>query len=104
MPELPEKFAAYGDSNSVNFLSWKAGTNKGGTLYEIWYNEGVGGEWRLLTTSTTLRYQHKGVTPGTQYLYKVRAKRADRFSNFSATAVVYPAQTAALSLTLHKAA
>ncbi len=104
MPELPEKFAASGDSSGVNFISWKAGANKGGTLYEVWYCEGVSGEWQLLTTATTLRYQHQGVTPGVQYLYRVRAKRSDRFSNFSAAAVVYPAQTAAPTLTLAKAA
>jgi len=91
IPLVPEKFQAYGDSNGVNFLSWKAAGNRSGTQYEIWYKEGTKEDWRLLTTATTLRYEHKGVTPGTQYLYKVRAKRADRFSNFSAISVVYPA-------------
>ncbi len=91
IPLVPEKFQAYGDSNGVNFISWKAAGNRSGTQYEIWYREGTKAEWLLLTTETKLRYEHKGVTPGTQYLYKVRAKRADRFSNFSAISVVYPA-------------
>ncbi len=91
IPLVPEKFQAYGDSNGVNFLSWKAAGNRSGTQYEIWCKEGTKEDWRLLTTATTLRYEHKGVMPGTQYLYKVRAKRADRFSNFSAISVVYPA-------------
>jgi hypothetical protein len=103
MPELPEKFQAYGDSNGVNFLSWKHGANKSGTLYEIWYREGTKEQWQLLTTATKTRHEHHGVTPGTQYLYKVRAKRADRFSNFSAVAVVYPASSTSV-LTLQKAA
>jgi len=94
IPLVPEKFQAYGDSNGVNFISWKAAGNQSGTQYEIWYKEGTKEDWRLLTTATTIRYEHKGVTPGTQYLYKVRAKRADRFSNFSAISVVYPALSA----------
>ena len=104
MPEIPENFQAYGDSNGVNFLSWKHGANKSGTLYEVWYSQSGNDDWQLLTTSTTMRYPHTGVTPGTQYLYKVRAKRADRFSNFSGTAIVYPALRPAPTLTLQKAA
>ena len=103
IPVVPEKFQAYGDSANVNFLSWKHGGNRNGTQYEIWYKEGTKEDWRLLFTASKLRYEHQGVTPGVQYLYKVRAKRADRFSNFSAIAVVYPTPSATV-LVMDKAA
>jgi hypothetical protein len=102
-PETPERFQATGDSSGLNFLSWKHGKNKSGTQYEIWYREGEAGEWRLLFTSSKLRYTHQGVTPGVQIAYKVRAKRSDRFSQFSATSIVYLSGTAPV-LTLSKAA
>jgi len=84
----PEKFAATGSSNGINFLTWRAGGNRSGTLYEIWVSIG-NGAWQPLSTETRLRFEHRSVTPGVPYLYKVRAKRVDRFSNFSDTASVY---------------
>jgi hypothetical protein len=88
MPLTPVKLAATGSSNGVNFLTWKSGDNKSGTLYEIWVSVN-NVAWQLLSTETRLRYEHKNVMPGVPYLYKVRAKRVDRFSNFSDTASVY---------------
>jgi hypothetical protein len=103
IPHTPELFTATGDSSGSNFLTWKHGKNKSGTLYEIWYCEGEGGKWQVLATSTKLRYTHQGVTPGVQTAYKIRAQRSDRFSEFSATSIVYMSGTAPV-LTLSKAA
>lgn len=88
MPVTPGKLSASGSSNGVNALVWKSGGNKSGTIYEIWVSLSKG-NWTLLAAVTRLRYEHKNVVPGVPYLYKVRANRADRFSNFSDTASVY---------------
>jgi len=87
-PVTPGKLSATGSSNGVNFLTWKNGGNKSGTLYEIWVSLGKG-NWQLLAAVTRLRFEHKIIVPGVPYIYKVRANRADRFSNFSDTASVY---------------
>ena len=87
-PVTPGNLSATGSSNGVNFLTWKSGGNKSGTLYEIWVSVGKG-NWQLLAVVIRVRFEHKSVTPGVPYLYKVRANRADRFSNFSDTASVY---------------
>ena len=87
--ETPSGLSVTGFSNNVNKGRF-VGNNKTGTVtYEIFRREGKGGEWLFVKQVRKQSFTDEAVTPGQQYVYKVRAVAARNVSDFSNETIVY---------------
>lgn len=88
-PTAPANLQASAGDKVVN-LSWTAATdNVGVTGYQVFYGTGSTEPttWTSLATVSGTTYSHTGLTNGTTYWYKVRAK--DAAGNFTDSAAVW---------------
>lgn len=87
--ETPSDLSVTGFSNNVNKGRF-VGNNKTGTVtYEVFRREGKNGEWLFVKQIRKQSFTDESVTPGQQYVYKVRAVAARNVSDFSNENVVY---------------
>ncbi|MFZ5351280.1 MAG: discoidin domain-containing protein [Bacillota bacterium] len=83
--EVPANFKAVATDTTVS-LSWDAAFNA--DEYEIEVN-GV-----IIVCGANLQYLHEGLTPSTQYIYRVRGKKGTKTSEWSEPLVISTAQSA----------
>ncbi|MEW7277132.1 fibronectin type III domain-containing protein [Aquimarina sp. 2201CG1-2-11] len=88
VPTVPSRLAASNETQTTIDLTWEASTdNVGVTEYEVYQGE------TMIATVPGTRYQAAGLTPGTEYSFRVKAKDAagneSEFSN-TATAATLP--------------
>ena len=96
-PTPPQKLLATGGADGVNRLKWGAGENGKTTEYVIFAR--VNGAPRaMVDVVRTLRYEHKGQTPGQTVIYDVEARRRDILSEPSNQAIVFGPQGDGLKL------
>ena len=90
-PDAPGSFTAELTPNHEAFLSWTAPTPSADrapvTVYAV-YLETSGGENRKLGETGSLSYLHPGLSPGTRYVFHVRALSAVGPSQASESAFV----------------
>ncbi|HEY8805531.1 MAG TPA: SpoIID/LytB domain-containing protein [Clostridium sp.] len=73
IPSMPKLLKAISSSyNSIN-ISWIGGT--GVTAYEVYRATTSAGVYKLISTTTAMKYNNTGLTTNTNYYYKVRAYR-----------------------------
>jgi hypothetical protein len=90
-PQTPTDLAANGLSNGVNELKFKGNNTPGTVNYVIEARTSTGGEPAIIGTTRKRTFEHKPVTPGQTYIYRVRAEGTrGRASAWSNEAVVYP--------------
>lgn len=90
-PDPPLNVTAVAGDATVT-VSWSAVSNADD--YDIYYAIGAG-SFNLLDTDTASPFSHSGLTNGTVYHYKLKAKNADGASVFSAEASATPAAAGA---------
>jgi hypothetical protein len=95
--EDPKELVAVGYSNGDNKLSWKRNGNRNGTVFVIEAKYGASTNWGQIDAVTSTRYTHSNQTPGTQVVYRVRARRGEAVSGYSNTAVVYAGEGSSTS-------
>ena len=88
-PNAPVNLMADGFSTGVNQLDWDTNGNLRGTQYLIEAAVGSATAFKFVGTTTKSRFEHKGQTPGVQVIYRVKAQRADKDSEYSNDALVY---------------
>ena len=73
----------YQPSSAWNYLTWSA--SAGATTYQVFWSTspGVTTSSMSLTPTTTTDYGHSGVSPGSQYCYRVRAENSYGASGLS---------------------
>ena len=87
-PTPPQKLMATGGANGINRLKWEAGDNPRGTDYII-YARINGAARAMIDVVRTLKFDHKGQTPGQTVIYEVEARRRDILSEPSNQAIVF---------------
>lgn len=87
---VPTKLQVVGNPGRQNILSWDANGNPPNTLYEVQASYGEGEPYFLVTALIGTRYVHQGVRPGQEMIYRVRAKRRTKYSDYSSLITVYP--------------
>lgn len=85
----PDNLVVVGNALGINRLSWQPNGNSRSVAYIIEYREQGQSEWRMLTTTTSLKYQHTGQIPGQRIAYRVSAKRSNVQSSPCAAVSVY---------------
>ena len=93
-PLQPVKLTGTADASGFAFLDWKSGGNKSATTYEIFAKRGSATEFVMIGSTGKTAFKDSNATPGVSTIYKVRARRAERFSEFSLPYVLYPAGNA----------
>jgi hypothetical protein len=88
-PVTPTGLVVNGFENGTNILKWNRAGNKPSTQFIVEYREGTETEFEFLCATTKTTCEHKGVTPGMQCVYRIKAQRAGEESPYSNTAVVY---------------
>jgi fibronectin type 3 domain-containing protein len=91
VPEAPEGLSASALSPSSIRISWNAVA--GASSYKVYRSTSSGGSYTYIDDSSTLSYTDTGLSPGTEYYYKVSANSTGGESVLSAPA---PAATQAL--------
>ena len=87
-PTPPQKLMATGGADGINRLKWEAGENGRSTEYVVYAR--IGGAPRaMIDVVRTLRFDHKGQTPGQAVIYEVEARRRDILSEPSNQAIVF---------------
>ncbi|MBI4352093.1 MAG: fibronectin type III domain-containing protein, partial [Elusimicrobia bacterium] len=72
-------------TDTVLGLTWPANGNPSGTGYQLWRGASADFSGAVIATSAAGSYTVSGLSPGTQYYFKVRAANGDGvFSDFSA--------------------
>jgi hypothetical protein len=71
-----------------NKLQFEGNNPTGTVTYQIWRQEGVGGQWVYHANSQKQSCVDEHVRPGKHYAYKIKARSATTQSPFSNTAVV----------------
>ncbi len=76
VPDLVETPELTGKNNSKGkpVLSWKAAD--GASEYQIWCGTSKNGSYKLLKTTSSLKYTHSGAEIGKKYYYKIRGVSA----------------------------
>jgi hypothetical protein len=91
--EMPTALDATGFSYGVNKLSWTRNNPNGSVMFVIEYKTSRQGPYSYLATVTSRKYEHKNVTPGQFYQYRVKAVTlGGDESDWSNEAVVYGSQ------------
>ena len=81
-PTVPSSLTASAPSGTQFILSWPAATdNISVTGYQVERCQGAGCTFTLIASPTTTGYVDTGLSPGTSYSYRVRAR--DAVGNFS---------------------
>ncbi len=95
-PVTPATLVAVPLATGTNTLAWKKMGNKAATQYVVYakpLTSGVSANadtgWMMVGQTTRSRFDHRGVTPGQPFAYKVVAARADQTSQPTAPVVVY---------------
>lgn len=100
---IPSDLVVNGSQSGVNTLTWKRNGNAYGTNFLIEYKPEGASSWTMLTSVTSVRFEHMGQTPGAQVAYRVSAKRGSVQSAPTPAAIAYFVGEAPV-LTLHEAA
>lgn len=74
--------------DQVNSLKWDKNGNFSGTIYMIEWQV-PGGEWEILSASTSTRFEHEGTIAGVQISYRVFAQRGNKKSLPSNVSTVF---------------
>lgn len=101
---VPEDLVVHTFQSGVNALSWKRNGNAYGTTFLIEYQLPGSSTWTILTSATSVRYDHEGQVAGQQIAYRVSAKRGTIQSGPSNVAIAYFAGSETSVLSLHEAA
>lgn len=88
-PVRPEDLVANGFEDGRNVLKWNRADNKPNTQFIVETKGGGAADFSYLATTTEAKYEHLGVTPGTRYIYRVKAQRSGEESTYSNEAAVY---------------
>ena len=87
-PEVPLDLTVKPNASGVNALKWKRNGNKQNTIFIVEAQE-EGKDWVVIGGVTETTFEHKGVKPGVQIAYRVKATRDKRESEYSTSAVAY---------------
>lgn len=87
-PNVPLDLMVTPSASGVNVLKWKRNGNKATTVFIIEAQE-EGKDWVVIGGVTETTFEHKGVKPGVQVAYRVKATRDKRESEYSTPAVAY---------------
>lgn len=95
-PVTPATLVAVPLATGTNTLAWKKMGNKQATQYVVYAKPLAAGAsanadtgWIMVGQTTRSRFDHRDVTPGQPFAYKVVAARADQFSQPTAPVTVY---------------
>lgn len=95
-PVTPSTLVAVPLASGTNTLAWKKMGNKATTQYVVYAKPLTAGTtptadtgWMMVGQTTRSKFDHRGVTPGQPFAYKVVAARADQTSQPTAPVVVY---------------
>lgn len=88
LPDAPVNFIENDAVSTATIIgvSWSEGADDGGAPildYQLWYDPGTGTSVILASGITNLFYTESGLTEGTTYTFKVRARNVFDFSPFS---------------------
>ncbi len=87
-PTPPQKLMATGGADGVNRLKWEAGENGRTTEYVVFARIAQAPR-AMIDVVRTLKFEHKGQTPGVTVIYDIEARRRDILSEPSNQAIVF---------------
>lgn len=87
-PNQPLDLTVKPNASGVNVLKWKRNGNKQNTIFIVEAQE-EGKDWTVIGGVTETTFEHKGVKPGVQIAYRVKATRDKRESEYTTSAVAY---------------
>ncbi|HMS54319.1 MAG TPA: fibronectin type III domain-containing protein [Fimbriimonadaceae bacterium] len=89
LPFIPqEPFALPSADGSVK-VSWKAGDNKYGVIYEVEVSDADESNWTLLASTTKTRLTFNDFAPGVPKWFRIRATKNGEVSPYSVNAGIY---------------
>jgi hypothetical protein len=94
-PNTPTFLHATPSFERTHLLTWDDAGNSPKTEYEVQASHGIMEPWFCVALQTGTRYLHRGVLPGMELHYRVRAKRGKHWSAFSPVAAINAAHTLA---------
>lgn len=82
----PTSLTVSSPAQSSLTISWNANGNLSGTIYELYCNT----TGQTIYTGTSTNFTHTGLSSGTQYSYKVRAKNGDNiYTSYTGNAAAW---------------
>lgn len=101
LPYIPQEPFATPFADGTVKLTWKAGDNKYGVIYEVEVSDADESNWTLLASTTKTRLTFNGFAPGVPKWFRIRATKNGDVSPYSVNAGIY---IPAPGLTLEEAA